>query len=100
MCKHGASFAIVYLDCLLIERQAKAYYNLQDLHVGGFIIYTGSNPSAKMQSTFFTGSDAMTELAQLNNVAYSDVLNYLEIGLRYVISTRTYVYMKPSFIIA
>lgn len=70
--------------CELTCYQAKAYNNLQDLHVGGFIVYTGSNPSAKMHSVFFTGSDAMADLAKANDVSYGHILDCIESGLRCV----------------
>lgn len=52
--------------------------------MGGFIIYTGPDPSARMHSAFFTGSDAMAELATHNEVAYAKVLDCLETGIKYV----------------
>ena len=63
--------------------QARSYANLQDIHIAGVIVYTGTNASARMHSQYFLGSPELVELAEMNKVCYENVIDYIETGLKY-----------------
>ena len=64
--------------------QARSYANLQDIHIAGVIVYTGTNPNARMHSQYFLGSEELVELAEMNKICYENVIDYIETGLKYV----------------
>lgn len=70
----------------IMQPQARAFCNINDVHIGGFIVYAGSDPASRTLSAVFSGSNEVAELATINHDAIRDtLLDYIETKIKFVI---------------
>lgn len=79
---------------VLSHLQCQAYLRLEDIYVGGFVLYTGTAEAGQRAAGVFAGSPLILELVNKKQADIKELVDYLTTVIKYVSFPSMFCYIN------